>query len=104
MPRVFVTFPSYNPRRYSKPWIAKVTDWPIGKNPTLAFGATINLTAEVDAAPGDVVRWGQKDGRGRGTEANWGVVLSDLSIDERSSSLCREHWLARIDAEVETAP
>jgi hypothetical protein len=95
MPRVFVTFPSYNTRRYGKPWIAKVTGWPIGKNPVLDFGATTSLTTEIDATPGDVVRWGQKDGRGGNTTANWGIVLSDLSIDETSSARCREHWLLR---------
>jgi hypothetical protein len=94
MPRVFIEFPPYNTRRYSKPWIAKVTDWPIGKNPTLSFGATINLTAEIDAAPGAIVRWGQKDNRGRGTEALWGIVLADLTVGECSSNRCRDHWLA----------
>jgi hypothetical protein len=89
-------FSPYNSRRYGKPWIAKVTTWNIGQHPTLEFGATIGtLLVEIDANPGDVVRWGQKDYRGNNTEANWGIVQNDSSVTEVDVNVAREHWLKR---------
>jgi hypothetical protein len=82
-------------RRYGKPWIAKIRDWPIGKQPDLEFGNTINLIAEIDAAPGQLVRWGQKDHRGRNSNSGWGIVQQDGSVKEIDDiEFCRQHWLA----------
>ena len=93
--RVTQTFQPYNTRRYGRPWIAKVTDWTIGKPPTLEFGYTNHLTAEIDAAPGQIVRWGQKDHRGRNSDALWGIVQADGSIIEYlDPEFCRKHFLA----------
>ena len=97
--RITVTFPAYNSKRYGKPWIAKVTDWPIGKAPALEFGALVGLTAEIAAEPGAVVRWGQRDYRGNNTQREWGVVLDDGTIAERTNEECRAHWLATQMAE-----
>lgn len=93
--RVTRSFGSYNTRRYSKPWIAQVIDWKIGKQADLAFGHTNDLIAEIDADPGVIVRWGQRDLRGRNTTSLWGIVQQDgsiLEIDDIES--CRQHWLA----------
>jgi hypothetical protein len=92
--RITVQFGPWNPKRYGKPWIAKVTAWPVGKAPTLEFGALVGTTPEIAAEPGTVVRWGQRDYRGNGTERHWGVVLDDGTIEPRSNEECRAHWLA----------
>jgi len=92
--RVTIEFSPYNTRRWGRPWIAKVTDWPIGKPPVLEFGGLVGLTTEIDAAPGQIVRYGQKDGRGRGTQSDWGIVQADGSMIHSTPERCREHWLA----------
>lgn len=62
--RYTYTVSSYNDRRYSKPWIALITDWPIGGHPKLQFSCAIdNQTAELEANPGTIVKLGQKDYR-----------------------------------------
>jgi hypothetical protein len=92
--RVIFGVGSYNSRRYGKPWLAVITDWPIGKHPTLEFGASLDWrTAEIDAKPGQIVRFGQKDHRGNGTTAEWGIVQRDGVILESNPTDCREHWL-----------
>ena len=92
--RVTQTFPSYNQRRYGRPWIAKVVDWPIGKNAVLEFGGLVGLTAEIDAKPGQIVRWGQRDNRGNNTTTEWGIVAADGAINDATPERCRDHWLA----------
>ena len=79
--RVTVDFGSYNQRRYSAPWIARVTSWPVGGSSELKFGGYLgdrnNGTggqAEILAYVGDVVRWGQKDYRGHKSWSQWGLV------------------------------
>jgi len=77
---------SYNQRRYSKPWIARVnfTD-PQG---TFSFGDWIgdsnNGSAgllELDAKPGDIVARGQKDYRKpRHSSPDWYQVAPDGSL------------------------
>jgi hypothetical protein len=76
--RIAVEFGSYNQRRYSKPWISKVTAWAVGKSPDVEFGGYIGDDnggeAEIMAKVGDIIRYGQKDGRGNNTESLWAVV------------------------------
>lgn len=83
--RVTVEFSSYNEKRYSRPWIAKITSWPVGGKPTVEWGNFVGSDSggegEIMARPGDIVRWGQKDNRGNGTRAYWGVVQSDGTIN-----------------------
>jgi hypothetical protein len=68
--RYAVLFGGYNARRYSRPWIARVTAWPVGKQAELEFGSFIGDddggVVEISARPGDILRWGQRDNRGRG--------------------------------------
>jgi hypothetical protein len=93
--RVTVTFPAYNTRRYGRPWIARVSAWPVGKPPTLDWGTCIDgRTVEVDATPGEIVRWGQRDHRGGNTDAQWGIVQPDASVLTVTARIAREHWLA----------
>ena len=93
---VAIEFGSYNPRRYGKPWIAKVTAWPVGGNAELDWGSYCGDDdggeAIVDAAPGDIVRWGQRDHRGGNTTAHWGIVREDGSVDECTAPDARHHW------------
>jgi hypothetical protein len=81
-----VQFMNYNPRRYSKPWIARVTGWPVGGRPVLEWGGYLGNhhggEVEIEVEAGDIVRWGQKDGRsGTGTRANWGIAQPDGMIE-----------------------
>lgn len=90
-------FGSYNDRRYSKPWIARVTDWPIGKYPTLEFGNYIGDDsggeAEITAEPGDLLKAGQKDFRKpRGTENDFYLCEADGTLTELSPSEARKAW------------
>lgn len=100
---VTVTFQSYNARRYGKPWVAKITDWPVGKHPTLEFGATTDLVAEIEAEPGAIVRWGQRDYRGKNTEAEWGIVRAGGVIEDATAARCLKHWRAGCPAMAETS-
>jgi hypothetical protein len=92
--RVTIQFPNYNTRRFSRPWIAKVIDWKIGKPPVLEFGGLVGLTTEIEAAPGAIVRWGQRDNRGNHTQSCWGIVQRYGEVVEAEAEECREHWLA----------
>jgi hypothetical protein len=91
--RVSVAFGAYDARRYGKPWIARVTDWKLGKPPTLAFGLLIEGTPEIEAAAGAVVRWGQRDYRGNNTAKAWGIVQADGTIEPCTERACLAHWL-----------
>ena len=75
----------YNSRRYSKPWISKVTAWPEGKPPTVEFGSYIGDDnggyVAISAEAGDIIRHGQKDNRQpKNNTYDWHVVLSDGSL------------------------
>jgi hypothetical protein len=82
--RVSMDRGSYNARRYSRPWIARVSAWPIGGKAELEWGSYIGTdgggSVEIMAAPGDIVRIGQKDLRGNRTEADWYLVEVDYSL------------------------
>ena len=97
--RVAVSFDSYNERRYSLPWIARVDTWPVGKRPNLTFGRYTSKPgdagdAEILARPGDVVKWGKKDTRnGNDTLSLIGVVQKDYSISECTELEARKAFL-----------
>ena len=62
-----ITTSSYNDRRYSKPWIAKV-DFSSNKQGDFKFGDWVGSAGdkgvlELEVSPGDVVAQGQKDFR-----------------------------------------
>lgn len=87
---------SYNTRRFGKPWIARVVTWDVGKNPVLDFGAAIDdHEAEIEAEPGSVIRYGQKDHRNpRGTTNEWAIAMPDGTLRGATASECRQHWAA----------
>src|ERR1039458_974819 len=92
--RVAISFHSYNPRCYSRPWIARVVAWPVGKKPELVFGHYCGDEgggeAEIIAYPGEIVRYGQRDGRRADKSLNeWGVVEDDYSVrDIKQTEAC----------------
>ena len=95
--RVAQHFDGYNFRRYDRPWIAKITDWPIGSKPTLKFGGWIGNDkdggeAEIDANAGDIIRYGHRDNRGNGTVNAWGIVQADGVILRCTEPEARQHW------------
>lgn len=99
--RVALEFDGCNPRRYSRPWIAVVTDWPVGGRATLEWGEFLGRNGdagevEILARPGDVVRWGQKDRRRPDkSESHWGIVEADASVREVDEPEARRHWAGR---------
>jgi hypothetical protein len=92
--RVAVHYNSYNGRRYSRPWIARVTSWPVGGRPELEFGRYLGDEKggdlELMAKPGDILRDGQKDGRGNGGTNDWEVVLPDYTTNTITQAEARE--------------
>lgn len=91
--RITKSFGCYNEKRFSKPWLARVIDWPVGRPPELRFGHYLGTSAggesEILAQDGDVVRWGQKDNRGNHTVARWGIVESNGCIRECTEAEAR---------------
>lgn len=86
-----VDFPEYNARRFSRPWIAVVTAWPVGGRPELEFGAFVGSAdeggfCEISAKEGDIIRWGRKDSRGNYSINKWGVFrngeVSEIDQEE----------------------
>lgn len=107
--RVSQKFSSYNQRRYGRPWIAKITSWPVGGKPEVAWGSYLGDDdggeVEVDAMPGDIVRTGQKDHRGGNTDASWYIVQADGSLLSSDAAEARKAWDARqADKAVEHPP
>ena len=105
--RVAQHFDGYNFRRYDRPWIAKITDWPIGSKPTLNFGGWIGNDkdggeAEIDANAGDIICYGQRDNRGNGTVNAWGIVQEDGAILRASETEARKHWTQLQAAKTDT--
>jgi len=94
--RVSQKFGSYNQRRYSKPWIAKITSWPIGGKPEVQWGAYCGDDnggeVEIEAMPGDIIRTGQKDHRGGNTDASWYIVQADGSLYSTDAAGARKAW------------
>ena len=94
--RITQAFRSYNSRRYGRPWISKIISWPIGGKAEVAWGSYLGSDnggeVEIDANPGDVIRTGQKDGRGNGTSADWYIVSLDGSLIPVTAAKAKDHW------------
>jgi len=103
--RVSMEWHGYNDRRYSKPWIALVTAWPVGGNPELTFGGYTGDDSggelEISAHPGDVLKFGQKDYRNpRHTRSDFGVVEADLTVREITPAEARKLFKAEGERDV----
>lgn len=93
--RYATEFGSYNDRRYSKPWIAKVISWPVGGRPNLEFGRYIGNDdggeVEIMACPGDIIRVGQKDLRQpRRTQNDWFVARDNGVLEPIEAAEARK--------------
>jgi hypothetical protein len=92
-----INFESYNPRRYRKPWGAKITfdgakpvyDFTVGNYLGDADGGIVVIVGE----PGDIIAAGQKDTRGAGNSKNiWYIVAEDGSLEETDKVSAFEYW------------
>jgi hypothetical protein len=94
--RIVQRFGSYNQRRYGRPWIAKITSWPVGGKAEVVWGSYLGSDnggeVEIEANPGDIIRTGQKDGRGKGTSADWYIVNEDGSLKSTTAAEAKSHW------------
>lgn len=61
------------------PWIARVVDWE--RKPIFEWGTpTSDLSAKIEAQPGEILCWGRKHIRLRASIFNFGVVMADGEI------------------------
>ncbi|MFH1547127.1 MAG: hypothetical protein ABIC57_01420 [bacterium] len=94
--RITQTFGSYNSRRYGRPWIGKITSWPIGKQSEISWGSYLGNDnggeVEIEANPGDIIRTGQKDNRGGNTSGDWYIVSLDKSLIPTNAANAKKHW------------
>lgn len=80
---------TYNKRRYGRPWAAIVTLGQDGR-PSYDFRAGYYAGTDdggelmINAKPGDVIAYGQKDHRGNGSSHEWMQVNDDSSVTEIS--------------------
>lgn len=93
-------FGNYNHRRYGRPWIARITGWPIGGKPDIIWGRYVGDDdaggeVEIEAMPGDIVRTGQKDYRGNNTEAYWYIMQPDGQLLSCTATEARQAWDAQ---------
>jgi hypothetical protein len=93
--RISVGYSAYNFRRYSKPWIARIIAWPVGGVPTMEWGSYIGDSdggeVEIMAVPGDIIRDGQRDGRGgKNTVRDWSMVMADYTLRKISQVEARQ--------------
>lgn len=107
-----IPFARYNERRYSFPWAAVVTAWPVGGRPVLDFRSRYvgrhgdAGRVEFSAAPGDLVTSGQKDYRNpRESRRDWWVVEDDGRLRNLPGGEveARDYWLDRAAAVEQTA-
>ena len=101
--RITYTYSAYNHRRYQRPWIARITAWPVGGRPKLEWGRYLGNheigsggEAEIMAQPGDIVRSGQKDYRGGNSNNDWLIVEADGSLRKISETEARSRMVANV--------
>ena len=96
-----VSFASYNSRRFSRPWIATITAWPIGSRAELTFGSYLGSdnggVAEVACEIGDLIRYGQKDGRGGKVAAYYAVALTSTDHIQLEEHIAATYFRASHD-------
>lgn len=102
--RITIKTQPYLATRYGQPWIAVITEWPVGGRPVLRWGVWLGRNGcegqlEIEAEPGDIVRWGQKDHRGKGkasaSTSAWLIVGADGALEPLRDIDARAHWLTK---------
>ncbi len=102
--RVTHVFEAYNKRRYGKPWIHKIVEWPIGKKPSIVewgtyLGTEAGGIVEIEAESGDVVRLGQKDHHGPDSTAGYYIVRNNR-LKSVSAPEAKRHFVKRLNKQV----
>ncbi|MFA5154308.1 MAG: hypothetical protein WC554_17295 [Clostridia bacterium] len=96
---ITVKYSSYNKRRYSKPWIGKVVEWPANGYPKLEFGAyygdDMGGEVAITANEGDLIRHGQKDFRGNHTTKDFYIVNPDGTLNNIDMAEARKYWVSK---------
>jgi hypothetical protein len=88
-----IPFPSFNPRRYGRPWGACITF--DGAKPVYDFcGHWDGSSVVIEAAADAVICYGQRDNRGKGTMKQFAVVDAEGRITDVTESAARKHALA----------
>ena len=68
----------------------------MGEKPELQFGQYVGDSdggeVELLAFPGEVIRYGQKDLRGNGTQNAWGIANDDGTVRVVDASEARAHF------------
>ena len=94
--RIVLREGGYNQRRYGRPWIGIVTAWPVGGRPEIRWGGYAGDDAggelEITGDAGQIVRWGQKDGRGNGGRNEWGIAQADGTVQSCTQPEARAQW------------
>lgn len=97
--RYSLRYSSYNARRYSRPWIALITSWPVGGRPELEFGGYCGDDGggevEITAKPGDIIRSGQKDSRGNSGCNDWYVARDNGELEQIDQPTARTLYSGR---------
>jgi hypothetical protein len=79
--RIAKKFGPYNDKQQARPWIAKVVEWRVGQRAELQWGTFLGDDnggeAEIEAAPGDVVLYGQKGRAGHHGFSVYALVTAD---------------------------
>ncbi len=97
---MIITVPTeaYDNKRFSLPWIARVTDWESGKGPRVRFGKYSGKDGDpgkiiIDAEIGDVIKIGQKDYTGEATKNDYYIVGEHEEISQISEEAALEHYI-----------
>lgn len=84
-----------------RPWIAKITGWPVGEKPAVVWGVyngdEDGGTLEISANPGDLVRWGHKTSAVARSVKKWGIVQPDGGVIECTEAKAHTAWKAKED-------
>lgn len=99
--RIEIVFGPYNSRRFGRPWGAKVEfegtkmvyDFKAGHY----LGDDRGGNVYIECNPGDLIAYGQRDGRGNGTMNVLAIVNNDGSLQEVDKTAALEHFESRKD-------
>jgi hypothetical protein len=93
----------YDGKTFARPWIAKVIKWPVGQRAELDWGTFLGEAStggelEIEAKPGDVVRYGQKNKKHNSDpSARWAVItslgrLAIIQTELEAAKTFRQNW------------
>lgn len=95
--RVKKEFGVYDDKQFGRPWIFKIVKWPVGQESQVEWGKWIGDSrhggeVEINAEPGEIVRYGQKDYEGSKTISEWSIVQTDGSLFSTNPLAARQHF------------